>query len=98
MDLPEEEKKIQDQTSPVQEPQPKHYTVGVKHRYFPIERKHLCYRHEVTATGHLVLYRINNTQIALDARKRSWIIYADYWPFMKWIETEKAKKAIDLDE
>jgi hypothetical protein len=92
MDLLEEEKKIQDQSGPVEESKPKHYTIGVRHRYIPLEKKHQCYRHEVTGTGHLVLYRINRSQIAIDIRKKSWIVYSDYWDFMEQVEKLKAKQ------
>lgn len=61
----------------------KSYTICIKHRWFPfIGRFHKCYRHEVSDTGHLVLYRIDGTQIALPVAKRSWLVYANYWDFM----------------
>lgn len=61
----------------------KSYTICIKHRWIPfIGRFHKCYRHEVSETGHLVLYRIDGTQIALPVAKRSWLVYSNYWDFM----------------
>jgi hypothetical protein len=58
------------------------YTIGIKHKWSPFCRKHQCYRHEVTDTGHLVLYRIDKTQIAIPIANRAWIVYSNYWDFM----------------
>lgn len=61
----------------------KSYTIRVKHRWFPfLWRKYNCYRHEVSETGHLVLYRIDRSQIALPVAKLAWVVYSNYWDFM----------------
>lgn len=62
-----------------------HYIVEVRSRLFPwLSKKHKCYRHEVFPdTSHLVLYRTDRTQIAVPIAKRSWVVYANYWDFMK---------------
>jgi hypothetical protein len=60
------------------------YTVLVQRKYFPfLGKKYKCYRHEVVLeTKHLILYRVDRTQIAIPINKRSWILQADYWDFM----------------
>lgn len=61
------------------------YTVAVQHRFFPfLSKKHSCYRHEISQeTGHLILYRMDSSQIAIAVAKRSWIVYPNYWDFMR---------------
>jgi hypothetical protein len=63
----------------------KSYTIAVQHRFFPfLYKKHACYRHEISPeTGHLILYRMDSSQIALAVAKRSWIVYPNYWDFMR---------------
>jgi hypothetical protein len=60
----------------------KGYTIGIKHKFLPVYKKHKCYRHEVITTGHLVLYRNDKSLAALPMTKLSWILYPDYWDFM----------------
>lgn len=65
----------------------KGYTIAIKHWFWPfLWIKHKCYRHEVAATNHLVLYRIDRSQRALPVARASWIVYPDYWLFMKQLK------------
>jgi hypothetical protein len=73
----EQQQKDQKPENPIQS-----YRIQTKSGWLPWGKIHHC-RHEVnTETNHLILYRKDNTQIAMPVANKSWIVYPEYWQFM----------------
>jgi hypothetical protein len=63
------------------------YRIQTKSRWLSFWKIHNCHRHEVaTQTQHLILYRTDNSQIAMPVENLTWVVYPEYWQFMKQIK------------